>query len=190
MRMMGGIVTGCADVIRLMVRRVVPMCGGSIKLVVMVMMMILASDSCGYGHCLDRALVAGCAGSNCATCRRSLRRVLRGGDTCGVRGVTFVGFTVAKTLREGIAGYLQLSYPVILVGSDCGEAGLGEGKRLEVLGPRVWCRTWRGWSHHHVTAGLVSVHRVQDYLQHTASATNKEIEKRCFCLFDLRKKRR
>jgi len=54
-------------------------------------------------------------------------------------------------------------YPMVLVGGDGGELGLGEHKSLEVLLGVGQLATWRYVDH--VQAGLVAVHRVKDHLR-------------------------
>lgn len=118
-------------------------------------------------HCRYRVHVVGRGwqnrGAGAAASRRGpLCRVLHAGN----RGrLALVRLAVPKSFRERVTRDLELGDPVILIGGHRGEPRLGEGERFEILGARVGCRARRRGRHHHVAAWLVSMHRVQDYLQ-------------------------
>lgn len=96
------------------------------------------------------------------SCGRPFRRIRHPTDGDGRHAVALVRFAIPKTLGERITGNLELRYPMVLVRGDRGESSLWKGKRLEVLRARIRRRAWWRRSDHHVTARLITVHRVQD----------------------------
>lgn len=68
-----------------------------------------------------------------------------------------------KAFRKRIAGYLQLGNPVVLVGSDCDEAGFWKCERAEVAVSGLLAVSALV-NQDHVEPWLVPVHGVQDHV--------------------------
>lgn len=83
----------------------------------------------------------------------------------GRHAVDLVRLAIPETLSERVTGDLQLRYPMVLVRGHRGEPGLREGKRFEVFRAGIRRRAWRRGSDHHVTARLITMHRVENNLQ-------------------------
>lgn len=134
-----------------------PGCCSSVKL-----MMLLARR---YAWNLHRGYSVYVVGrQNAATsCRGPLRRILHPRNN-GDR-LALVRLAIPKTFRERVARDLELRDAMILIRGDGCESCLRERERFEILGPWIGGRAGRRRCYHDVATWLISMHRIQDYLQ-------------------------
>lgn len=134
-----------------------PGCCSSVKL-----MMLLARWYAWNLHCGYSVYVVG--RQNAATsCRGPLRRILHPRNNSD--RLALVRLAIPKTFREGITRDLELRDTMILIRGNGGESCLRKRERFEILGP--WIRGRAGWRRcdHDVATWLISMHRIQDYLE-------------------------